>query len=145
MLSLFKRRARPFGLCLLVLLGGCGGGDGSGTPLVGGGASSPARAVPAAIDVVAANTTVGTGGDGVLIRAFVKDSNNNALPETAVAFRASTGTLSSVSATTDTSGLASATLSAGGLAASIRAAPLAVAGRGTGQGGGREPQDVYHL
>ena len=113
MLSLFKRRARRFGLCLLILLSGCGGGDGSGKPLVGGGASSQASVVPAAIDVVAANTTVGTGGDGVLIRAFVKDANNNALPATSVAFRASTGTLSSVSAKTDTSGLASATLSAG--------------------------------
>ncbi len=74
---------------------------------------SPTSVIPASIDVVAANTTVGTGGDGVLIRAFVKDANNNALPAVSVAFRASTGTLSGVSTTTDASGVASATLSAG--------------------------------
>ena len=74
---------------------------------------SPTGTTPAAVEIIAASTTVGTGGDGVVIRAFVKDANNNALPAAAVTFRASTGTLSSVSAVTDAAGSASATFSSG--------------------------------
>ena len=74
---------------------------------------SPAIAVPQSIEVLSAATTVGTGGDGVLIRAFVKDANNNALPGAIVSFRANTGTLTGVSAATNTSGVAEATFAAG--------------------------------
>ena len=74
---------------------------------------SPAGAVPTSIELIAAATTIGTGGDGVLLRAFVKDANNNALPAAAVSFRASSGTLSAVSTATDAAGTASATISAG--------------------------------
>ena len=74
---------------------------------------SPASSTPTSIEVLAAATTVGTGGDGVQIRAFVKDSNNNALPAATVSFRTTTGTLSGVSALTDSTGLASATFAAG--------------------------------
>ena len=75
--------------------------------------ASAAGAVPASIDLIASATTVGTGGDGVLISAFVKDANNNALPSAAVTFKASTGTLSAVAAATNASGLATATIAAG--------------------------------
>ena len=74
---------------------------------------STTGATPASVELIAAATTVGTGGDGVLIRAFVKDANNNALPSTAVTFKSSTGTLSAVSSTTDASGSATASLSSG--------------------------------
>lgn len=74
---------------------------------------STSGATPASVELIAGATTVGTGGDGVLIRAFVKDVNNNALPSTAVTFKTSTGTLSAVSSTTDASGSATATLSSG--------------------------------
>lgn len=74
---------------------------------------SPAGAVPTTIEVIAGATTVGTGGDGVVIRGFVKDANNNALPSTAISFRTNTGTLTNVSAVTDASGAGSATFSSG--------------------------------
>ena len=74
---------------------------------------SPAGAVPKSIDVVAAATAVGTAGDGVRISAFVRDSNNNALAAVPVSFRASTGTLSNISAVSDTAGVATATFSSG--------------------------------
>jgi len=74
---------------------------------------SPAAAIPSSIEVLSAATTVGTGGDGVLIRAFVKDVNNNALPNATVSFRASTGTLTGVSTQTSAAGVAEATFAAG--------------------------------
>ena len=69
--------------------------------------------VPSTIELIADATTLGTSGETVVIRAFVKDSSNNALPATAVTFRTSTGTLSSISSSTDSAGVASATLTAG--------------------------------
>lgn len=74
---------------------------------------SPANAVPTSIDLIATATTVGTAGDNVTIRAFVKDANNNALQSANVVFSASTGTLSSIGTVTDSSGSASALFSAG--------------------------------
>ena len=75
--------------------------------------SSPVGAVPTSIELIAGATSVGTGGTAVVVRAFVKDANNNALPNTPVIFAASTGTLSAVSSTTDSAGAATATISAG--------------------------------
>ena len=75
--------------------------------------NSPVGTTPTSIEVIAASPTVGTGGDGVEIRAFVKDANNNALALAPVSFSTNTGTLSSVSTSTDAAGAASATLSAG--------------------------------
>lgn len=75
--------------------------------------SSPVGAVPTSIELIAAATSVGTGGAPVLVRAFVKDANNNALPNAPVTFATNTGTLSSVSSATDGAGTASANLSAG--------------------------------
>jgi Bacterial Ig-like domain (group 1) len=74
---------------------------------------SPISAKPSTIELIAAATSVGTGGDGVLVRAFVKDANNNTLPGTSVNFSTSTGTLASVGAITDSGGAATATLFAG--------------------------------
>lgn len=75
--------------------------------------SSAAGATPTSIELIAASNSVGTGGDGVQIRAFVKDANNNTLPSAPVSFTTSTGTLSNVSSTTDASGTAVATLGSG--------------------------------
>lgn len=75
--------------------------------------NSPAAAVPTSIELLASATTVGTGGDGVLVRAFVKDANNNALPNAIVSFRSSTGTLTGVSTQTSAAGVAEATFAAG--------------------------------
>ncbi len=74
---------------------------------------APTGTVPTSIEVIASATTVGTGGDAVTVRAFVKDANNNALPNAPVAFRASTGTLSAVTTTTDAAGVATAQFAAG--------------------------------
>jgi Bacterial Ig-like domain (group 1) len=74
---------------------------------------SPAGAKPTSIELISAASEVGTGGDGIVIRAFVKDANNNALAGTPVSFATSTGTLSQVSTVTDTGGVGSATLSSG--------------------------------
>jgi hypothetical protein len=74
---------------------------------------SPAGAKPTSIELIAAASEVGTGGDGVLIRAFVKDANNNALAGTALSFTSTTGTLTQVSTVTDAGGAGSATLSSG--------------------------------
>ena len=75
--------------------------------------TSTTTSVPASVEVIAGATTVGTGGDTVSIRAFVKDANNNALVQTPVSFTTNTGTLSSVGTTTDNTGTATATFSAG--------------------------------
>lgn len=92
------------------LTGTSGSATGSATLSV---VDSPTGVVPESIDVVAAATTVGTAGDGVRVSAFVRDSNNNALAAVPVSFRASTGTLSSISAASDASGVATAILSSG--------------------------------
>jgi Bacterial Ig-like domain (group 1) len=73
----------------------------------------PASAKPTSIELIASANEVGTGGEGVVIRAFVKDANNNALPSTPLSFSTSTGTLNLVSAATDSGGAGSATLSSG--------------------------------
>lgn len=75
--------------------------------------NSTAGSLPTSIELIAGSTSVGTGGDGVVVRAFVKDANNNALPNVPVSFSTSSGTLSAVTSTTDASGSASATISAG--------------------------------
>lgn len=75
--------------------------------------NSTAGATPTAIEIIAGSTSIGTGGDAVTLRAFVKDANNNALSSIPVSFSATTGILSGVSATTDASGVAAAAISAG--------------------------------
>jgi Bacterial Ig-like domain (group 1) len=74
---------------------------------------SPTSAKPTSLELIANATAVGTGGDGVVVRAFVKDANNNALPGSPVSFSTSTGTLATVSTVTDPGGAAAATLFAG--------------------------------
>lgn len=75
--------------------------------------NSTSGSLPTSIELIAGSTSVGTGGDGVVVRAFVKDASNNALPNVPVSFSTSSGTLSAVTPTTDASGSASATISAG--------------------------------
>ena len=75
--------------------------------------NSTSGSLPTSIELIAGSTSVGTGGDGVVVRAFVKDTNNNALPSVPVSFSTSSGTLSAITSTTDASGSASATISAG--------------------------------
>lgn len=94
---------------------------------------SPVGVVPESIDVVAAATTVGTAGDGVRISAFVRDSNNNAMAAVPVSFRASTGTLSSISAVSDASGVATAILSSGADRTNREATVTVSSGTASGQ------------
>lgn len=68
---------------------------------------------PASIELIASGTAVQTSSDGLVIRAFVKDANNNALAAQTVTFSTDTGTLSGISSETDSTGVAAATLSAG--------------------------------
>jgi hypothetical protein len=75
--------------------------------------NSTTGTTPTAIEIVAGSTSIGTGGDAVTVRAFVKDSNNNALPNVPVNFSATTGILSGASAATDATGAATASISAG--------------------------------
>jgi len=75
--------------------------------------SAAVGTTPKSIEIIAASTTVGTGGDGVLITAFVKDENNNALAAAPVTFSAKTGTLSAVSSVTNAAGAATASFASG--------------------------------
>ena len=75
--------------------------------------ANPDGAQATSIEVLSSATTVKTGGDTVLLTAFVKDASNNAMASQPVSFSASTGTLSSVSTVTNASGAATATFSAG--------------------------------
>ena len=100
------------GLALSGALLACGGGGGNasapGTTTTGG-------VAVASVDVSAASAQLGTAaGDSVLITATVKDGNNNAITNQAVAFTASSGNLTSVqTATGGDFGGATAVLSAG--------------------------------
>ncbi|WP_348752144.1 Ig-like domain-containing protein [uncultured Aquincola sp.] len=75
--------------------------------------ATPGAAVPSVIEVIASSTTLGSGGDQVVLTAFLKDANNNAMPSTPVTFTTDTGRLLNVSAATNASGAAAATLEAG--------------------------------
>ncbi len=75
--------------------------------------NAPSGTVATSIELIAESTSVTTAGDGVVIRAFVKDANNNALTAAPLIFATSTGTLSAISSVTNAAGTGSATLSAG--------------------------------
>lgn len=75
--------------------------------------ANPDGAQASSIEILSSATTVKTGGDTVQLTAFVKDASNNAMASQPVAFSASTGTLSGVSALTNPSGAATASFSAG--------------------------------
>lgn len=72
-----------------------------------------AGSLPSSIEIIASATSVGTGGDPVVVTAFVKDANNNALPGVPVAFTADTGTLSSIVSSTNAAGAATANFASG--------------------------------
>lgn len=78
--------------------------------------SIPVVAVPAkAIELIADANSIGTGGDEVTIRAFVKNGvTNTALTGEQVRWSTSSGTLRGQTSVTDASGVATAILSAGG-------------------------------
>lgn len=74
----------------------------------------PITAVSKTIELLADSTTIGTGGDQVVIRAFVKNGLTNAsLAGQSVTWSTSSGTLSGITAVTDSVGIARATLAAG--------------------------------
>ncbi len=86
----------------------CGGGGGGGDtcilcPADNGGST----ATGASLSLIVTSPTLSTDGAGrITVRATVKDENNGAVPEQEVAFGASSGTLSSSTATTDGQGVA---------------------------------------
>ena len=86
-------------------------GSASGSVVVG---VVPAGVVVALVEVGASATALRSADtNGITISAVVKDSSNNVLPETPVAFVSSSGVLSSVSAQTGADGRATAVLTAG--------------------------------
>ena len=86
-------------------------GNASGSVVVG---VVPAGVVVALVEVGASATALRSADtNGIIISAVVKDSSNNVLPATPVAFVSSSGVLSSVSAQTGADGRATAVLTAG--------------------------------
>ncbi len=65
------------------------------------------------IELLAATPTIGTGGDQVVISAFVKDGSNIAKPGVQVSWSVDKGRISNQSGVTDANGVARATLDAG--------------------------------
>ncbi len=96
----------------LVACGGGGGGAGSSSGSSSGSGSSTSTA--SSIEVLSsANSLLSGDATGITISAVLKDKSNNVLTSQNVAFSASSGNLSSVSATTGTNGRATAVLVAG--------------------------------
>lgn len=65
------------------------------------------------IELLASSPSIGTGGDQVLISAFVKDANNIAKVGAPVSWSVDRGRISSQTVVTDSNGIARATLDAG--------------------------------
>lgn len=101
-------------LCLSAsLLAACGGGGGS--PGTNSNGVAPSKA--ASIVLTSSATTIGSSGAAgteVTLTAIVKDSNNAALSNEAVSFKASSGNIVAASATTDASGTVTAKLNVQG-------------------------------
>jgi len=101
-------------LCLSAsLLAACGGGGGS--PGTNSNGVAPSKA--ASIVLTSSATTIGSSGAAgteVTLTAIVKDSNNAALTNEAVSFKASSGNIVAASATTDASGTVTAKLNVQG-------------------------------
>jgi len=111
-MSFVKIKTWLAGLTVLALVACGGGGGGSaGDPVVGGG-SGGNSSTAARVDVSASNTTLGDGDSTVTVTAIVKDANNVALPNTALTWAASAGSLTGAALTTDADGKATATFSA---------------------------------
>lgn len=110
-MSFVKIKSWLAGLCVLALVA-CGGGSGSdaGQPLLGGGTGGTSPA--AKIDVSTSNTTLGDGESSITVTAIVKDANNVGLPNTALTWGATAGSLTGAASTTDSDGKAVATFSA---------------------------------
>lgn len=97
------------GLCVLALVG-CGGGGSGGDPVLGGNTGGTSTA--ASVDVSADGTTLGDGESTVTVTAVVKDKNNVAMPNTAVAWSTTAGSLTGTTTTTGNDGTAKAIFSA---------------------------------
>ena len=106
-MKIFSRYAAALSV---VLLAACGGGGGSASGTSDGGST----VAVASIEILTSATSLATADtEGVTVSAIVKDSANNALASQALTFSASSGTLSSPTATTGADGRATAKLTAG--------------------------------
>lgn len=77
--------------------------------------STPVQITPTttSIELLASSPSIGTGGDQVLISAFVKDANNIAKVSAPVSWSVDKGRISNQTVVTDVNGIARATLDAG--------------------------------
>lgn len=103
------------GALMALTLAACGGGGGSAGTVSG--SSGSTATTPSSISLLFSSTELpssGTTGTEVTVTALVKNGSNNAIASAPVTFTASSGALTSVSATTDASGKATALLSTSG-------------------------------
>jgi len=89
----------------------CGGGGGGGDPVLGGGSGGTVSGA-AKVDVSTSNATLGDGESTITVTAIVKDAANVALPNTALTWAATAGSLTAATLVTDADGKATATFSA---------------------------------
>lgn len=119
----------------VLALAACGGGGGGGDPLLGGGSGSgSSNSTAASVSVSTASATMGDGTDGVLITAVVRDANNVAMPNTALSWATTAGSLTGAATVTDANGKAVATLSATSTERAAAAAATVTASSGSAKG-----------
>lgn len=118
----------------VVALAACGGGGGGGDPLLGGGTGGGSNSTASSVSVSSASATMGDGTDGVLITAVVRDANNVAMPNTAIGWATTAGSLTGAATVTDASGKATATLSATSAERAAAAAATVTATSGSAKG-----------
>jgi hypothetical protein len=85
-------------------------------------------ATTTSVELLAASPTIGTGGDQVVISAFVKDANNIAKVGAPVSWSVDKGRISNQTVVTDVNGVARATLDAGSDKSNRTAVVRAVSG-----------------
>jgi hypothetical protein len=97
---------------LAVALAACGGGDDAFQPGTGGGGGGTPTPAATTITVVTDSPAIASAGNtSANITAYVKDANNNLLPNVLVQFSSPSGNLAVTQALTDSTGAAKATLS----------------------------------
>ena len=126
-----KMLKRAIVMITTVALAACGGSGDAGSSLYGGGSSGSSSAT--AIDVIASDVQVGSGGDKITITATVKGAGNVGLASAPVSFSTSSGTLTSAVSVSDTNGLATASLSAGADKSNRDITVTVTSGSATGQ------------
>jgi protocatechuate 3,4-dioxygenase beta subunit len=99
-------------MLLAIAVAACGGG---GNPGSTSGGTTPTVSTVTSIELLASAVSLDSADNttGVTITAFSKNASNVGVAAQAVAFAASSGTLTSVSSTTDTNGKATAILTTG--------------------------------